>query len=146
MPNGTPIGRTEAEGLVQASHSIKTLHDGYVQGVLTGARKPTEAINFYGSGYNGYIFDKQLVERFFPDAQYLLVLIGALPKKQNPDGSEGMPTVLLAGCVDGPTEGTFKTLNITNPASQHPPKQFLADFPPAISKTDSIYEIVFSIK
>ena len=137
-PHGKEIGFTEANDLVVQSSSIKSRHDGFIQGVLVGAHKPVEAVNFYGSGYNGYIFDRDLVTRFFGDAQYLLVLVGAAP--------DGIPTVLVAGCVDGDDEDTFKSLNIENPASEHPPKQFTASFPPAAIKSEGQYEIVFKIE
>lgn len=139
MPNqnGREIPRDEAEDLVEKGYDIKSRNDSLIRGIIIGASLSPEVRNFYASSFNGYVFDRRLVERFFPDANYLLVLQGA--------SSDGIPTVLLTGCIDGDTEGSYKTLPIPQPASQHPPKQFIAEFPESMSEDEDKYQISFKL-
>jgi hypothetical protein len=137
MSNGRKISRSDANELVEKGAKIKKENDGVVKGIMIGAGFPTDVRNFYASTFNGYIFDKDLVDRFFPAARYLLVLQAA--------SSDGTPTVLLAGCNDGDESGSFKTLAIEEPASQHPPKQFMAEFPLAAAGDERSYEIKFTL-
>lgn len=88
---------------------------------------------FFQGGYNGFIFDRSLVTRFFEgnaNAQYLVVLLGAQPatdeKAHLPKNS---PTVILVGC-NKTTEGRFvSVLGDDKPGTEHPPFRIFTVMP-----------------
>ncbi len=121
---GKPVGLAEARKYVEA---YKSLRDTLIEKVLPEV-PPTEqasvqdSISFHKSEVNAFIFDAGLITRFFegPDpAKYLMVFVGA-------DGIK--PTVVTAGVNAGP-DGTFTTLLLQRPGTQHPGFRVDASFP-----------------
>lgn len=91
---------------------------------------------FFDSDANAFIFDKTTVMRYFqpddknaPTAEYLMVILGT---KYKDDDEKGNPTIILAGVNEDkskPGTNTFLSLNIKDPATEHPPRQTISNFP-----------------
>ena len=122
---GKEVGFTEARKYVEA---YKSLRDTLIEKVLielpsTQPAPVHDSISFHKSEVNAFIFDAELVTRFFegPDpAKYLMVFVGA-------DGIK--PTVVVAG-VNAESDGcTFTSLSLQKPGSQHPGLRVDAVFP-----------------
>jgi hypothetical protein len=121
---GQEVGLTEARKYVEA---YKALRDTLIEKVLPEAPSTEQgpvqdSIDFHKSEVNAFIFDAELITRFFegPDpAKYLMVFMGANGVK---------PTVVTAGAKDGEKPGTFRTFS-SKPGNQHPGFRIDATFP-----------------
>jgi hypothetical protein len=87
---------------------------------------------FFKEGYNGFVFDKELVTRFFETggADCLVVLLGARMRDGAPSGTpnQELPTIVLVGCKkDG--EKFKSVLKDDEVASEHPPYDVYPDLP-----------------
>src|SRR5690349_9623982 len=98
MSYGEPISAVEANDLISLHRSLKQTLDKIFDNF---SAFPTSAVkNFATSKFNGFIFSKELITRFFPpdgDADYLLVVSGA-HLKDDGDFKIGSPTIISAGC------------------------------------------------
>lgn len=97
----------------------------------TSQTATSDTLRYYGSPYNGFVFSKELIERFFTGdpndtinpgakADYLIVLMGAQPA-DDMSFKEGNPTVVLVACNFDEVAKKFIPLDIEFPASEHPP-------------------------
>ena len=132
--NGEPISLEKAKKYVEAFSPIKETTKTKILPKITNVdRKDTNVVNserHHQSPANAFLFDAKHVTRFFtgdgPKADYLMVFLAA-------DDKTAEPTVVVAGVNKVETDGdgieTFVSLAITDPATQHPPKQVLASFP-----------------
>jgi len=137
---GKPIDRKEANTIIEKYTAImETVQEQLGPAFKAARSKQSEKSNaekLLLSGYNGYIFTKALVQRFFDNgdseekAEFLLVLVGAHPTDDG-EFKEGEPTVLLVGCnrVEKDDKITFTSLDIPQPADEHPPHQFFPELP-----------------
>lgn len=133
---GRAIGRDEANSILSKYTGIMEEAKAQLAPVMSKAMGLAPAERLLFSGYNGFIFSRELIERFFHDkdaskhAEYLVVLLGAHPK--DADGfKEGEPTVLVVGCNRFEEKGkvTFRSTGLAEPADEHPPHQFFPEVP-----------------
>jgi hypothetical protein len=144
---GKPIGRDMANTLIEKHKVIKSEVMDFLKFNLEFARKDL-AHRHLTKDYNAFIFDKEQVLRFFnidpssipnDSADCLMVILGAHDKTDiigSLQVQEGEPTVLLAGCKRQ-SDGSFFTLNIPEPASEHPPQRVIASLPPKEDRLNS---------
>jgi len=135
---GTPIDRATAQAYIDNFKRLKDALSVNVLPKLTGqdlpvpnhlSAKPGEVKNLFGSDYNGFMFGKEAVNRFFElGADFLLVLLGA---KQD----TGFPTIVLVGCNQDSDGVTFHSLKIDNVATEQPPKLVVPIVPLAPDKS-----------
>ena len=134
---GNPITAKEAQTYIEAQIKLKECLQTHLLDSITLGQVKDQTMKdmniFYSSDVNAFIFDKSLVMRFFPEdpkspqADYLMVIIGAKPKG-NP--IEGNPTIVIAGVVDNPNgDGTYLSLPIPQPGTEQPPFKVLLKFP-----------------
>jgi hypothetical protein len=125
---GQPISLKQAETYVEAYKPIKdALRNKILKKIDDNDRKDLKVKDseiFHLSDTNAFIFDADLVTRFFygdNPAQYLMVFLAA-------DKSE--PTVVVAGVNQHPKDpNVLVSLKMENPATQHPKKRVDAIFP-----------------
>ena len=127
---GTPIDRQTAQGYIDNFIRVDTALKDQVLPQVTSTIKvgpltpvqPGEINNLFGSGYNGFMFSRDSLNRFFNEgAEFLLVLLGA---KQ----VTGYPTIVLVGCnPDG--EGGYVSLKDPLPATEQPPRMVVPEIP-----------------
>ena len=134
---GTPIDRAAAQAYVD---NFIRIDAGLKQDVLPTVDKPilvmglspvqpSEVHNLFGQNFNGFMFDKEAVDRFFDKgANYLLVLLGAKP--------DGSATIVLVGCDRKPDEpgGTFVSVFDDLVATEQPPRLIVPKVPLADDK------------
>jgi hypothetical protein len=100
---------------------------------LTMGARLTDAEKYFNSDVNAFIFSEETITRFFKEsetggkpAKYLMVLLAA--KYNGTDKSN--PTVVLAGVNDHPTKAdAYVSLDIPDPATEHPPVKASYEFP-----------------
>ena len=137
---GRQISAQEAETIMFAREAIvNECRDNLIH--MFNEEGNNKAERYYGSKFNGFIFSRDLVQRFFEEDKnkeiYLVVLLGAHPQKDHPF-EEGDPTVMLVGCtkkVDADGKISFQSLGLAKPANEHPPRTFFPKFPLVESTT-----------
>ncbi len=95
-------------------------------------------VTYFRKDVNAFVFDKELVTRFFETkgpngvqkpADVLLVFLGMVKDDADNEDNVGTPTVILAGCHQEP-DGTFKSMNLPGQeATEYPPKKIIQAFP-----------------
>lgn len=134
--NGRTITKKEAETYLDAyNQTIEGLRKELLPD-LDRRNFPTASTNaarsFLSSKYNAFVFDKELVTRFFEDkndAKYLVVLLGVHTEADaSVNIKKGDATVILLGCIKNESD-KFQSLQIAEPASEHPPKVFFVEVP-----------------
>src|SRR5688572_5677534 len=123
---GAPVTMDQAKTYVE---TYKSLRDTLIDNVFPKNSAPPnddvrQSIEFHTSEANAFIFDAELVAKFFETpnpAKYFMIFLGA-------DGVK--PTIVLTGVKDGEKENTFVSLGFTKPPVQHPKIKVDAVFPP----------------
>jgi len=134
---GKPISAEEAQGCMDNYGTIiKTVDDnGIITGITATDSKATAVKHYFSKKHNAFVFSKEMVTRFFTDtanADYLVVILGAQPKADAANSiSKNDPTLILVGCTLDET-GVFHSLDMTDPASEHPPESVIPTFPSTI--------------
>jgi hypothetical protein len=139
MANGAPISAADAQILMDEQRTIVSTHRNDVMSLVGVTKGDMIGGNYYSLSKldtssppvlqhtNCYIFDANLVTRYFNDstenATHLLVLLGA--------DTTGRSTVILVGC-NKDKNGNFVSLKrLSNePGSEHPPFTAIGTFPP----------------
>jgi hypothetical protein len=128
---GKPISREEAQKCINQYFEIITA---LTKNVLSNEsiQQFENVQTFFQGGYNGFIFDRSLVTRFFEgnaNAQYLVVLLGAQASTdEKAHLLKNSPTVILVGC-NRTKEGKFVSVLGDNPGTEHPPFRIFSVMP-----------------
>ena len=128
---GKPITAEEAQNYMAKQLELKKcLKDEVLSEITLGQIKASPTMKdtntFFDSDVNAFIFERDLVTRFFPTdgspvADYLMVVIGA---KYKNDAECGNPTIVVAGVkqqgADSKGKPIYVSLKIKDPATEQP--------------------------
>jgi hypothetical protein len=89
----------------------------------------------FGSGFNGFMFSREAVERLFNEgAEYLLILQGAKL-------DTSLPTVVLVGCESDDCGKSFTSVAGKLPGTEQPPHYVLSKIPSADKSDKMCFEL-----
>lgn len=148
--SGKPISKQEAEVILQKRSSIMNDTDMVMPGICQLFGKKI-AGNYYSAKANAFIFDKQLIEDLLKpkkdltganvQADCVVVILGAQPIADVTSGvKEGDPTVIVTACNLSGSKLT--SLNITDPAVEHPPTILIQTFPVAGGSNSLFFDVI----
>lgn len=150
------IDRNTANSEISRYNELARPSKALISGIMDLTTKKPDFEQFHLSSFNAFVFSRDEVLRFFfgdaippsPEGQakHLMVILGAQHEQIN--GFQiGQPTVIISGVneMTDNTEGPsfkFRSLNITDPATEYPPRSVIAELPGA-GDGDTIF---FTIK
>lgn len=140
---GRKISLTKINTLIDEFNKLDKIIEKSVDKTEPDELKKKRAEEMISRSYNAFIFDKELIDRFFhasngqQENRYLMVLLGAHDKEETIDQEHfkaGSFTVIAVGCnMREETEGDkkvqvfFPANTTTDPGTEYPPRQVVTE-------------------